>query len=145
MDQYFVEHFSIRTRNFSIGIDKILNFLVTGITIFFKPVLIVIFIYLALFLLHIVEEIFVMVGINQFNVLPSAGLGNAIDYGTSITVGIIQALLMFLASFSSIYIVWKTIMTGPDWTFKLLGLDKDSDNTIVSNLSNKMETKAVIV
>ena len=86
-----------------------------------------------------------MAGINQFNVLPSAGLGNAIDYGTSITVGIIQALLMFLASFSSLYIVWKTIMTGPDWTFKLLGLDKDTDNTIVQGLSQKMEMRATVV
>ncbi len=36
-------------------------------------------------------------------------------------------------------------MTGPDWIFKLLGLDKDSDNTIVQGLSQKMETKAIVV
>ena len=57
----------------------------------------------------------------------------------------IKSLLMFFGSLASCYIVWKTIMTGPDWTFKLLGLDKDSDNTIVQGLSQKMETKAVVV
>ncbi len=36
-------------------------------------------------------------------------------------------------------------MTGPDWTFRLLGLDKDSDNSIVSKMADKVETKAVIV
>ena len=36
-------------------------------------------------------------------------------------------------------------MTGPDWTFKLLGLDKDSDNTIVQGLGNKLENRATIV
>ena len=86
-----------------------------------------------------------MVGINQFNVLPSASIGNAIDYGANITTGIIQALLLFLASLSSIYIVWKTIMTGPEWTFRLLGLDSSGENSIVKEMSSKMESKAVVV
>ena len=59
--------------------------------------------------------------------------------------GMIKSLLMFFGSLASCYIVWKTIMTGPDWTFRLLGLDKDSDNSIVSKMADKVESKAVIV
>ena len=60
-------------------------------------------------------------------------------------VGMIKSLLMFFGSLASCYIVWKTIMTGPDWTFKLLGLDNNSDNQIVKEMSGKLETKATVV
>ena len=60
-------------------------------------------------------------------------------------VGACRALLTIFGSLASCYIVWKTIMSGPDWTFKWLGLDKDSDNVIAQGLSNKMESKAVVV
>lgn len=136
----FVVAFALTTKR----VDKIINFLVTGITIFFKPVLIVLFIYLALFLHHIIQEIFILTSLTQFSVLPES-FSAGIDLFTPIATGIIKSLLMFFGSLGSCYILWKTIMTGPDWTFKLLGLDKDSDNTIVQGLSSKMESKAVVI
>ena len=59
--------------------------------------------------------------------------------------GMIKSLLMFFGSIASCYILWKTIMTGPDWTFKLLGLDNHSNSDIVAQMSSKLETKATVV
>ena len=137
----FVVAFALTTKR----VDKSVNFLVTGITIFFKPVLVVLFIYLALFLHNIIQEIFVLTSLTQFSTLPAPSSDNSISYITPMITGMIKSLLMFFGSLASCYIVWKTIMTGPDWTFKLLGLDKDTDNTIVQGLSQKMEMKATVV
>ena len=48
-------------------VDKIIDFLLAGITIFFKPVLIVLFIYLSLFLYSIVNDFFIYVSLEQFS------------------------------------------------------------------------------
>lgn len=47
-------------------VDKIIDFLLMGISLFFVPVLIVLFIYLALFLYTLVDEFFIFVSIQQF-------------------------------------------------------------------------------
>lgn len=47
-------------------VDKIIDFLLAGIVIFFKPVLIVLFVYLSLFLYTLVDEFFIFVSIQQF-------------------------------------------------------------------------------
>ena len=133
----FVVAFALTTKR----VDKIVNFLVTGVTIFFKPVLIVLFIYLALFLYSFISDIFVFAGLSQFNILPRS----VTDITSVLTFGIIKAFLLMLGCIASCYVIWKTIMTGPDWTFKLLGLDKDSDNTIVQGLGSKLESRATIV
>ena len=133
----FVVAFALTTKR----VDKIINFLITGITIFFKPVLIVLFIYLALFLYSFISDVFVFAGLSQFNILPRS----VTDITSVLTFGIIKAFLLILGCIASCYVIWKTIMTGPDWTFKLLGLDKDSDNTIVQGLGNKLENRATIV
>ena len=86
----FVVAFALTTKR----VDKIINFLVTGITIFFKPVLIVLFIYLALFLHHIIQEIFILTSLTQFSVLPES-FSAGIDLFTPIATGIIKSLLMF--------------------------------------------------
>ena len=52
----FVVAFALTTKR----VDKIINFLITGVTIFFKPVLIVLFIYLALFFHTVIDDIFLL-------------------------------------------------------------------------------------
>ena len=133
----FVVAFALTTKR----VDKIINFLITGVTIFFKPVLIVLFIYLALFLYALIGDFFVFAGLTQFNIIPRS----LADISGALTFGIIRAIILFLGTLASVYVIWKTIMLGPDWTFKLLGLDKDSDNVIASGLANKLESKTVAV
>lgn len=133
----FVVAFALTTKR----IDKIVNFLVTGITIFFKPILIVIFIHLSLFFIVIIKELFIALSLMQFGAIND----DIASAGAFITISVIKSMIMLLGSLASIYVVWKTIMSGPDWTFKLLGLDKDTDNVISQGLAQKLETKAIVV
>ncbi|WP_300900412.1 hypothetical protein, partial [Helicobacter rodentium] len=59
----FVVAFALATKRMS----KIVDFLVSGIAIFFKPILIVLFIYLALFVHTLIDEIFVFMSVEQFS------------------------------------------------------------------------------
>ena len=69
--------------------DKIVEFLINGIAIFFKPILIVLFIYLALFLHTLIKEFFLFSSLMQF------GIFDVVDYTTFaiFTTSFIQALL----------------------------------------------------
>ena len=59
----FVIAWAMATRR----VDKIIDFLLVGIAIFFKPVLIVLFIYLSLFLYSMVNDFFIYVALEQFS------------------------------------------------------------------------------
>lgn len=137
----FVVAFALTTKR----VDKIINFLIIGITIFFKPVLIVLFIYLALFLHGIVYELFIITSVSQFNSIMAGSFENSINFGTQLTIGIIKTLLQFFGSLGSCYIVWKTIMTGPDWVFKMLGLETSATSEATQQLASKLEQKAVVI
>lgn len=138
----FIVAFALTTKR----IDKIINFLMIGITIFFKPVLIVLFIYLALFLHGIVYELFIITSVSQFNSIMASSIGeNSINIGTQFTIGIIKTLLQLFGSLGSCYIVWKTIMTGPDWVFKMLGLETSATSEATQQLAGKLEQKAVVI
>lgn len=137
----FVVAFALTTKR----VDKIINFLIIGITIFFKPVLIVLFIYLALFLYGIVYELFIITSVSQFNSIMASSFENSINFGTQLTIGIIKTLLQFFGSLGSCYIVWKTIMTGPDWVFKMLGLETSATSEATQQLAGKLEQKAVVI
>ena len=138
----FVVAFALTTKR----VDKIINFLMIGITIFFKPVLIVLFIYLALFLHGIVYELFIITSVSQFNSIMASSIGeNSINIGTQFTIGIIKTLLQLFGSLGSCYIVWKTIMTGPDWVFKMLGLETSATSEATQQLAGKLEQKAVVI
>ena len=48
-------------------VDKIIDFLLTGISIFFRPVLIVLFVFLSLFLYILINDFFIYVSLEQFS------------------------------------------------------------------------------
>ena len=130
----FVVAFSLTTKR----LDKIVNFLVTGITIFFKPVLIVLFIYLALFLNVLINELFVFMSIEQFGAIPVS----AQDFWASFSIAGIKAMLKIFAILASTYIVWKLVISGPDWAMKLVGIDNSSDNMISQSLTQNLEKRS---
>lgn len=47
--------------------DKIIDFLLTGISIFFRPVLVVIFVFLSLFLYTLINDFFIYISVEQFS------------------------------------------------------------------------------
>lgn len=130
----FVVAFALTTKR----VDKIVAFLVSGISIFFKPVLIVLFIYLALFLHTLVKELFITFSVEQFGAIKLSDY----DFMASFAIYGIQAMLGVFGVLASSYVMWKTIIGGPDWTFKFLGLDKDTDNIISQGLSQRLEQRS---
>lgn len=130
----FVVAFALTTKR----IDKIVSFLVSGITIFFKPILIVLFIYLALFLHTLINELFITFSVEQFGAIKVSGY----DFMATFAISAIQAMLKVFGTLASTYVMWKTIISGPDWTFKFIGLDKDTDNMVSQSLTQRLEQRS---
>lgn len=130
----FVVAFALTTKR----VDKIVSFLVSGITIFFKPILIVLFIYLALFLHTLISELFITFSVEQFGAIKVSGY----DFFATFSISGIQAMLKVFGTLASTYVMWKTIISGPDWTFKFIGLDKDTDNIVSQSLTQRLEQRS---
>lgn len=62
----FVVAFALSTKQ----LDKITQFLISGITIFLQPILIILFIYLSLFINTLISEFFILIGSEQFAAIP---------------------------------------------------------------------------
>lgn len=132
----FVVAFSFATRDFS----KIISFLIAGLSIFFKPVLIVIFVYLALFLHTLIQELFIFLATSQF-----AGIKlDFIQWRQGFTPSAITALLKIFGYLASSYIIWKLIIGGPSWTLGLVGIDGKQDDMISSGLEQKLQNRAFV-
>lgn len=115
--------------------DKIVEFLISGIAIFFKPILIVMFIYLALFLHTLIKEFFIFNSITQFAVFEVSDS----NYWAIISTESIKSMLKVFSYLASAFIMWKLIMKGADWTLELLGLKGGQDNVMIESLSHKLE------
>ena len=126
----FVVAFSMTTRR----VNKIFDFLLTGIAIFFKPILIVIFIFFALFAHGLVYDVFMMLLNEQFSFITGINENMLL----ACVMGVFFVLLSIIASIGSMYIMWKLILTAPSWTLKMVGLDGNND-VFVDSLANKLE------
>lgn len=127
----FVTAFSLTTGRQ----NKITEFLVTGITIFMKPILIVIFIYFALFIYGLFTDIFMIYSLEQL------GMMRELQNQTILTMvmGIFSTLLKIVGAIGASYIMWKIILTAPSWVMKMIGLNDDGANNIVEQLSRNLE------
>jgi hypothetical protein len=131
----FVAAFSLTTRK----THKIVDFLVTGLTVFFRPILLVIFIFFALFIHTLIQDIFVYYTLNQFNILAGLSQGEEI---ISAVIGLLKVMLQIFASLGATYIMWKLILTGPAWAMKLVGVDNAQNDMISEALSQRMDRAA---
>lgn len=120
--------------------DKIIDFLLTGISIFFRPILIVLFIYLSLFLSVFINEFFILMSVEQFSVFSVTEN----DSKTMFLIESARALLKLLGSIASAYIIWKLIMNGPEWAMDLVGLKANHDQVVSASLSQKLEHRAFV-
>jgi hypothetical protein len=117
---------------------KIIDFLITGITIFLRPVLIVVSVYLAMFFYSFVHDNIIVFSLEQFALLQNSTSGFVI----TLLSYIVKELISIFAIFLSIYIVWKTIVSGADYVFKMIGLDNLSNTTqLADDLSNQYKSR----
>lgn len=127
----FVTAFSLTTGRQ----NKITEFLVTGITIFIKPILIVIFIYFALFIYGLFKDIFMIYSLEQLGMMRE--LQN--QFWLTATMSIFGVLLKIVGVIGATYIMWKIILTAPSWVMKMIGLNDDGANNMVEQLSRNLE------
>lgn len=127
----FVTAFSLTTGRQ----NKITEFLVTGITIFIKPILIVVFIYFALFIYGLFTDIFMIYSLEQLGMMRE--LQN--QAGLTILMSIFGILLQIVGTIGAVYIMWKIILTAPNWVMRMIGLNDDGANNIVEQLSRNLE------
>jgi hypothetical protein len=128
----FVVAFALTTKK----THKIVDFLVTGLTIFFKPLLLVIFIFFSLFIYTLVQDIFMHYVANQFGILGKvAGEKSSVF----LVLSLVQTMMEVLGSLAATYIMWKLILTGPTWSMKLVGVDNAQNDMISEALSQRMD------
>lgn len=110
--------------------DKINDFLVTGITVFLKPLLIVLFLFLAVIFYNTLQDLFLLQNTEQFLII--AGI-NGDNYGglmNDVSMSVIQVLMKILGCIASMYIMFQLIYYGPDRLLKLIGVNNGEDGMI---------------
>lgn len=132
----FIVAFSLATKR----MDKIIEFLISGISIFLKPLLIVLFIYLALFMHTLINELFIFLSIEQFSGIETSWY----NVHTNFVVGAITGLLTIFGILSSSYIMWKLIISGPSWAISLIGIDGKQDDVIASGIESNLAKRAFV-
>ncbi|MDD3342648.1 MAG: hypothetical protein PHR87_03640 [Sulfurospirillaceae bacterium] len=118
--------------------DKISEYLVTGIVIFFKPVLLVIFIYLGLFLYYLSIDVFLQFAEEQFYLLDAINQSFFVAMVLQLSLGLIK----ITSSFAAVYLMWKVILSAPGHVIKMIGLHNVGD--FLEPISNKLERPSLV-
>lgn len=132
----FVVAFALTTKK----MDKIVEFLVSGIAIFLKPVLIVLFIGLALFIHTLVDEVYLFLATEQFSGIKTDAFSPIINF----TIGSVSGMLEIFGKLASVYIMWKLIISGPAWALSLVGVDGKQDDMISQGIEQNLSRKAFV-
>jgi hypothetical protein len=131
----FVTAFALTTKK----THKILDFMVLGLVVFFRPALIVIFIVFSMFINVLIQDIFLYYALNQFVVLKEMATG---EPAVATLMQLATVMLQILGSLGATYIMWKLILTGPVWTMKLVGVDSAQNDIVSEALSQRMDRAA---
>ena len=110
--------------------DRINDFLVNGITIFLKPFLIVVFLFLAIIFYNFLQNLFVFQNMEQFLQMAGIAGSNYGSMGNNMIMSVISVLLKILGSIASMYIMFQMIYYGPDRLLKLIGVNNGEDGLI---------------
>lgn len=113
--------------------SKIVEFLVSGLKLFFKPVLLVILIFFAIFLHTLINDTIIAFAKLQYATLYTINTG----FWLGIVLRLVETLISIIAVIASIIIVWKTIMGGVGTIMEHIGL-KDTNST-ASWISQRLE------
>jgi hypothetical protein len=131
----FVVAFALTTKR----THKIVDFMVTGLVVFFRPILLVIFIFFAIFIHTLIQDVFLYYAMDQFVILGSLSGDNKI---LAAVMELLKNMLQIFGSLGATYIMWKLILTGPVWAMKLVGVDNAQNDMISEALSQRMDRAA---
>ena len=115
--------------------NKIVDFLVGALAIFFKPILIVIFIYFGLFVYGIFKDIFLLYAEEQMNMMYELQS----QFFLTIMLHIFMALLHIIGAIGGAYMLWKIILHAPTWVLKMVGLSDSGASFASQELARNLE------
>ena len=115
--------------------NKIVDFLVGALAIFFKPILIVIFIYFGLFVYGIFKDIFLLYAEEQMNMMYELQS----QFFLTAMLHIFMALLHIIGAVGASYMLWKIILHAPTWVLKMIGLSDSGANFASQELARNLE------
>lgn len=115
--------------------NKIVDFLVGALAIFFKPILIVIFIYFGLFVYGIFKDIFLLYAEEQMNMMYELQS----QFFLTMMLHIFMALLHIIGAVGASYMLWKIILHAPTWVLKMIGLSDSGANFASQELARNLE------
>lgn len=127
----FVTAFSVTMGKTS----KVVDFLVGALAIFFKPILIVIFIYFGLFVYGIFKDIFLLYAEEQMNMMYELQS----QFFLTAMLHIFMALLHIIGAVGASYMLWKIILHAPTWVLKMIGLSDSGANFASQELARNLE------
>ena len=128
----FITAFALTTGK----VNKIAEFLVTGIALFLKPILIVIFLYFAVFIYGLFNDIFMIYAMEQLNILRELQS----QFWLTAVITTFQVILKIVGAIGSMYIMWSIILKAPAWLFKMVGLnDSAAAGFATEQLGQKLE------
>lgn len=117
---------------------KIIDYLLFGISIFAKPMLIVFFISLSIFFLSLIQDFFGYLVDKQIGLLDDFSKGN-LGFINGFSLVLFSTLLSIITSIASAFLMWKLIIEGSNFVLKLLGLDSGASDSLNSSISGKLE------
>jgi len=106
--------------------------------LFFKPVLLVLYIYLGLFLYNLCIDIFLGFAEEQFYLLDAINQSFFVAMVLQLSLGLIK----IVSSFAAVYLMWKVILSAPGHTIKMIGLHNVGD--FLEPISNKLERQSLV-
>jgi hypothetical protein len=127
----FIVAFSVTTRR----TDKIFDFLVSGIAIFFKLILITIFVFFALFMHSFIKDVFMFLINRQFLFIQEINENMIL----AILMGLFQTILVIVCAIGSMYIMWTIIVRAPSWLMKMVGIDGANADMFTESLASRLE------
>jgi len=115
--------------------NKIVDFLVGALSIFFKPILIVIFIYFGLFVYGIFKDIFLLYAEEQMNMMYELQS----QFFLTVMLHIFMALLHIIGAIGGAYMLWKIILHAPTWVLKMVGISDSGASFASQELARNLE------
>lgn len=137
---YFISPFVIGFALTTKRLENITEFIILGISIFFRPVLIVIFCHLILFIHTIIKEYFVPMITYLQTTIPL----NEIPFLTIINLEMFASYAHVGGQIIATIFIAALILKGPTWTLNLIGLNHKNSDDITGDIMQYAKQKAFI-
>lgn len=115
---------------------KIIDFLISGVGLFLKPILIVISIFISLFFYYLFQEVFAELILKQFLLLKGLDT-DTFGFVNGLSLSLFATLLHIISTILVTFLMWKITIEGSKMFLTMAGLN-DTDN-ISNSVSQRID------